>query len=447
VYGIGAKKRRILLANQKDQNQEYTMTQDNVVELKTQETAETFNDALSELVRQGARQIIAQAVEAELSAFLEQYEAVKDPSGRQGVVRNGYLPERTLSTGVGDVDIQVPKVRDRTGSGIKFNSILLPPYLKRSRSVEEVLPWLYLKGISTGDFGEALGALLGSGAKGLSAATLGRLKSKWHHEHQQWQKRSLSGKHYVYLWADGIYFNIRTDERQCILVVMGVTDTGDKELLAIDAGYRESQLSWQPMLLKLKDQGLEHDPELAIGDGALGFWKALCEVFPTTKKQRCWVHKTANVLNKLPKTVQSQAKQNLWEIYRAPTKHKANQSMDRFVQSYQAKYPEAVECLVKHREVLLTFYDFPAEHWVHIRSTNPIESTFATVRLRTDKTRGAVSKQTILSLVFKLIQSAQMRWLRIRGFQHLGDVIEGVPFKDGLRKEDSTRLHSNQKVA
>lgn len=426
------------------------MSKDNLIGFKTPETRETLGDALSQLVRQGARQIIAQAVEAEITEFLSQYAELKDESGRQGVVRNGYLPLRTITTGVGEVEVRVPKTRDRTGNGIKFNSLLLPPYLKRTRNVEEVLPWLYLKGISTGDFSEALAALLGSEAKGLSAATISRLKAKWSEEHQSWQGRSLRDKRYVYVWADGVYFNIRDDERQCILVLIGVTDTGHKELLGIEAGYRESELSWNPLLLKLKAQGLEHDPQLAIGDGALGFWKALRQVFPTTQKQRCWVHKTANILNKLPKRVQPKAKSGLWEIYRAETKTDANQAFNRFIQTYQAKYPKATECLAKDRQALLAFYDFPAEHWVHIRSTNPIESTFATVRLRTDKTRGAVSQNTILSLVFKLVQSAQKRWSRIRGFKHLGDVIEGVQFKDGIRVDrvdQKTDLTTSQEAA
>ena len=449
VYSVGDKKRRILLEMKKHQKKEYTMTQDNLVEFKTPETEETFSDALSELLRRGARQIIAQAVEAELSEFLGQYRGLKDERGRQAVVRNGYLPERTITTGVGEVAIQVPKVRDRSSSGIKFTSQLLPPYLKRSRSVEEVLPWLYLKGVSTGDFGEALAALLGPEAKGLSSATISRLKSKWGSEHQDWQGRSLKHKRYVYVWADGIYFNIRADERQCILVMIGVSDSGHKELLGIEAGYRESELSWKSLLLKLKDQGLQHAPQLAIGDGALGFWKALPQVWPTTQNQRCWVHKTANVINKLPKKLQPQAKSALWEIYRAETKTDANQAFNRFLKTYQVKYPEATDCLAKDRDVLLRFYDFPAEHWKHIRSTNPIESTFATVRLRTDQTRGAVSKGTVLPLVFKLVQSAQKRWHRIRGFKRLGDVIEGVQFKDGLRveKTDAASVGDRQKAA
>jgi transposase-like protein len=423
------------------------MNDDNLISLPRPETTETFSDALSDLIRRGARQIIAQAVEAELQEFLEQYQDRRDEQGRQVVVRNGYLPERTITTGVGEVAIQVPRVRDRSGSGVKFNSMLLPPYLKRASSVEELLPWLYLKGVSTGDFSEALSALLGAEAKGVSPATISRLKTKWSDEHQNWQQRSLRQQRYVYIWADGIYFNIRADERQCILVIIGVTDKGHKELLGLTAGYRESELSWKPLLLQLKDQGLTDDPELAIGDGALGFWKALPQVFPCTKQQRCWVHKTANVLNKLPKRQQPEAKRAIWEIYRAESKAEAAKALDRFSKTYQAKYPEAVTCLVKDRDVLLTFFDFPAEHWAHIRTTNPIESTFATVRLRTDKTRGCVSKDTILALVFKLVESAQKSWLRIRGFKYLADVIEGVPFKDGCRVDDNTELTQQQDAA
>ena len=423
------------------------MNDDNLIALPSSETTGSFSDALSDLIRRGARQIIAQAVEAELQDFLAEYRDRRDEQGRQVVVRNGYLPKRTITTGVGEVEIQVPKVRDRSGSGIKFTSALLPPYLKRARSVEELLPWLYLKGVSAGDFSEALSSLLGPEAKGLSPATIGRLKAKWSAEHQRWQQRSLRQRRYVYIWADGIYFNIRADERQCMLVILGVTDTGHKELLGLESGYRESELSWKALLLRLKDQGLAQAPHLAIGDGALGFWKALPQVFPTTKKQRCWVHKTANVLNKRPKRQEPEAKRAIWEIYRAECKTESNQAFNRFIATYQAKYPEATQCLAKDRDVLLTFFDFPAEHWPHIRTTNPIESTFATVRLRTDKTRGCVSKDTILALVFKLVESAQKSWLRIRGFKHLADVIEGVPFKDGYRIDDNTNLTQMQDAA
>ena len=423
------------------------MSHDNLIEFKPPTPQETFTDALSALVRTGAREIIAKAVEAELAEFLGEYGHLRDEQGRQGVVRNGYLPQRTITTGVGEVEVQVPKVRDRTGRGIKFNSRLLPPYLKRASSIEEVLPWLYLKGVSTGDFSEALSSLLGPQAKGLSAATIGRLKARWQQEHHQWQQRSLAKSQYVYVWADGIYFNIRSAERACILVLIGVTDDGHKELLGLEAGHRESELSWRGLLLRLKDQGLAHAPHLAIGDGALGFWKALKQVWPSTTPQRCWVHKTANVLNKLPKKQQAQAKTALWEIYRAETKNDAHQAFNRFVKTYEIKYPEATQCLVKDKDALLAFYDFPAEHWTHIRSTNPIESTFATVRLRTDKTRGCVSQATILALVFKLIESAQKRWLRIRGFKHLGDVIEGAVFRDGIKLEEETKIDDLQKAA
>lgn len=425
------------------------MNNDNLIEFKTPETAETFTDALTTLVRQGARQIIAQAVEAELVEFLSQYQHLKDAQGRTAVVRNGYLPERTITTGVGEVEIQVPKVRDRTRQGIKFNSALLPPYLKRSLSVEEVLPWLYLKGVSTGDFAEALSALLGAQATGLSASTISRLKAKWIEEHQDWQKRSLQSKRYVYVWADGVYFNLRNgeDDRQCILVLIGVTDSGDKELLGMEAGFRESELTWKTLLLRLVDQGLNTAPELAIGDGALGFWKALPQVFPSTRIQRCWVHKTANVLNTLPSSQQPQAKAALQEIYSAATKTEADKAFDRFIKTYDAKYPKATECLAKDRTALLAFYDFPAEHWAHIRTTNPIESTFATVRLRTDKTRGCVSATSILSLVFKLVQSAQKRWLRIRGFKRLAEVIEGVKFQDGIRADQQPDSNVSKNAA
>jgi transposase-like protein len=353
-----------------------------------------------------------------------------------------------MVTGVGAVEIQVPKVRDRTRSGIKFNSLLLPPYLKRSSSVEEVLPWLYLKGVSTGDFSEALASLLGAQAEGLSASTISRLKAKWMEDHQHWQQRSLIGKRYVYVWADGIYFNLRNeDDRQCLLVLIGVTDNGVKALLGLEAGFRESALNWKSLLLRLHDQGLQVPPELAIGDGALGFWKALSEIFPTTRVQRCWVHKTANVLNNLPKSQQPQAKAALHEIYLAATKNDAETAFNRFIKTYDAKYPKATDCLAKDRAVLLAFYDFPAEHWVHIRTTNPIESTFATVRLRTDKTRGCVSQDTILSLVFKLVQSAQKRWLRIRGFKRLGEVIEGIKCKDGIRADQQLNSSASQSAA
>ena len=389
-------------------------------------------DDLTNLLREGAKRLIAEAVDAELSAMLTQFEDYKDQSGRRHVVRNGYLPEREILTGIGPVSVRVPKVRDRSGTRIKFTSALLPPYLRRARSVEEVLPWLYLKGISTGDMQEALEALLGPEAKGLSPATISRLKARWEDEHKAWSGRDLSNKRYVYFWIDGVYFNVRLDDaRQCILVIIGVTEDGVKEFVTIEDGYRESEHSWLLVLGDLRQRGLEIGPELAVGDGALGLWKALPKVYGETRIQRCWVHKTANVLNYLPKSLQSKAKAALQQIWMASTREQANQAFDSFVALYKAKYPKATECLKKDRDALLTFYDFPAEHWVHIRTTNPVESTFATVRLRTAKTRGCVSRSTILALVFRLGLSAEKHWIKLRGFKRLGQVIRGVKFADG----------------
>ncbi|HHN6247716.1 TPA: IS256 family transposase, partial [Acinetobacter baumannii] len=353
------------------------------------------------------------------------------PDGRKAVVRNGYLPERSIQTGIGDVDIKVPKVRDRSGSGIRFTSALLPPYLKRARSVEELLPWLYLKGISTGDYQEALAALLGENAKGLSANTISRLKERWIDEHREWRQRDLSDKRYAYLWVDGIYSNVRLDDRLCLLVVMGVTEHGRKELIAVEEGYRESEASWLELLNGLVARGLTTCPKLAIADGALGFWKALSKVYPQTKQQRCWVHKTANVLNKLPKAVQPKVKEALHDIWMAETREKAHKAFDIALERFTAKYPRAMECLAKDRESMLAFYDFPAEHWVSIRTTNPIESAFATVRLRTSKTRNCGSRNTTLAMVYKLLQSAQKRWNRLKGFQLLTLVVNNVKFQDG----------------
>ena len=358
---------------------------------------ETGTDVLTALLRNGARQLIAQAVAAELQLLLQAHEEQRLPDGRKAVVRNGYLPERSIQTGIGDVGIKVPKVRDRSGSGIRFTSALLPPYLKRARSVEELLPWLYLKGISTGDYQEALAALLGENAKGLSANTISRLKERWIDEHREWRQRDLSDKRYVYLWVDGIYSNVRLDDRLCLLVVMGVTEHGRKELIAVEEGYRESEASWLELLNGLVTRGLTTCPKLATADGALGFWKALSKVYPQTKQQRCWVHKTANVLNKLPKAVQPKVKEALHDIWMAETRENAHKAFDTTLARFTAKYPRAMECLAKDRESMLAFYDFPAEHWVSIRTTNPIESAFATVRLRASKTRNCGSRNTTIS--------------------------------------------------
>ena len=390
-------------------------------------------DPLTDLLRSGARDLIKQAVEAELATMLSEYKDHKLPDGRQTVVRNGYLPERTVQTGIGDVEVKVPKVRDRSGSGIKFSSTLLPPYLKRSRNIEELIPWLYLKGLSTGDYSDAMQSLLGKNAKGLSANTISRLKSQWLDEHYQWRHQDLSQKRYVYFWADGIYSNVRMDDRLCLLVIIGVTEHGKKELVAVEDGYRESSDSWEELLINLKQRGLAHPPKLAIGDGAMGFWKAIRKVYPDCRHQRCWVHKTANVLSKLPKAVQPKIKAALHDIWMAETRSDAYKAFDNALERFGAKYTKAMDCLKKDKEELLAFYDFPAEHWLHIRTTNPIESAFATVRLRTKKSKNCGSRDTTLAMVYKLMQTAEKRWIKIRGFRLLKLVVNNVEFKDGIK--------------
>ena len=395
-------------------------------------------DPLHELLRRGARDLIAKAVEAELATFLTQYADQRLDDGRQAVVRNGYLPERTVQTGIGDVSVQVPKVRDRSGGGACFNSSLLPPYLKRARSIEELIPWLYLKGISTGDYQEALAALLGDQAKGLSANTVSRLKKQWEDEHTEWRQRDLSDRRYVYWWADGVYSNVRMDDRLCLLVIIGVTEQGRKELVAVEDGFRESADSWETLLTGLRERGLTQAPKLAVGDGAMGFWLALSKIYPETDHQRCWVHKTANVLNKLPKSVQPKVKADLHDIWMAETRFDAHKAFDRTLKRFEAKYPKAMACLAKDRDELLAFYDYPAEHWVHIRTTNPIESTFATVRLRSKRSRNCGSRATTLAMVFKLLQSAEKRWKRIKGFSKLELVVNNVRFQDGEQVTDQS---------
>lgn len=404
--------------------------------------APSSQDALTELLRTGAQRLIAQAIEAEVEQLLAEHKDITTITGHRAVVRNGFLPERQILTGIGTVDVQVPKVRDRSGNGVKFISRLLPPYLRRAESINELLPLLYLKGISAGDMQEALTALVGEDARGLSSSVVSRLKATWLDEYQNWNNRDLTGKHYLYLWADGIHFNVRSDtDRQCILVIMGATESGEKEFVAIEDGYRESEQSWMEVLLDLRHRGLNIAPALAIGDGALGFWKALEKVFPTTRHQRCWVHKTANVLGKMPKHMHGKAKAQLQNIWMAETREHAEKAFDSFLTMHDAKYPKASDCLRKDRENLLAFYDFPAEHWQHIRTTNPIESTFATVRLRTAKTRNCVSRTTILTMVFKLGQSAQKRWHRLRGANLLEEVKRGVRYINGVR--DDGQLSKN----
>jgi transposase-like protein len=372
-------------------------------------------DVLSDILRQGAQQLLAQAIEAEVADWIDGHQDCRDAAGHRQVVRIGHLPERIITTGVGPVSVQQPRVHDRRPSQEreKFSSAILPPYLRKTRSIEELIPWLHLKGVSTGDFSEALAALLGPEAKGLSATTVTRLKGLWEQEYQDWSKRSLAGKQYVSVWADGVYFNIRLEGgRQCILVLMGATAEGKKELIAVQDGQRESEQSWKELLLDVQARGLTIQPKLAIGDRALGFWKAVWQVWSATQEQRCWVHKTANVLDKLPKSVQPKAKNLLHEIYQASSRAEAEKAFDLFLSSYEAKYSKVTECLAKDRSELLRFYDFPAEHWMHLRTTNVIESVFATVRLRTEKTKGSGTRVACLSMVFKLMQSASQHCKR-----------------------------------
>jgi transposase-like protein len=401
---------------------------------------ESADDVLTTILREGARKMLATAIEAEAQAYVAARAHLTDEAGHRLVVRNGHLPARHIQTPVGDVPVKQPRIRDRRPPGHRerFRSAILPPYLRKTKALEDLLPWLYLKGVSTGDFGEALAALLGPDAPGVSASTVTRLKSVWEQEFTTWQQRSLADRRYVYLWADGVYFNVRLEDtanaRQCILLLMGATADGRKELIAVQDGYRESEQSWRELLLDLQARGLTLEPALATGDGALGFWAALAKVFPTTRVQRCWVHKTANVLNRLPKSVHAKVTQMLHAIWMAETRAAAHRAFDRFVATFGAKYDAAVACLEKDREALLAFYDFPAEHWRHLRTTNPIESTFASVRLRTDKTKGAGSRMACLTMVFKLALSAQQRWRTLNGASLLADVMNGESFEDGVKK-------------
>lgn len=411
------------------------MPNDNVVRL-IQPGA--FDDQLTEVLRHGARALLAQAVEAEVAGFLAKHTDLKTEQGHQRVVRHGHLPEREVMTGIGPVAVRQPRVRDRGVAAdepgrIRFSPSILPPYMRRSKSIETLLPILYLKGISTGDFSEALAALLGKDASGLSASAIGRLKDGWQDEHAAWQKRDLSARRYVYVWADGIHLEARLeDEKQCILVVIGATPEGRKELVGFTDGARESAHDWRELLLDLKRRGLDAQPEMMIADGALGFWKAAGEVWPKAAEQRCWVHKTANVLAKLPKSQQPKAKRALQEIWMAETKAAAQAAFNAFVESYALKYEKAADCLAKDRDTLLAFYDFPAEHWKHLRTTNPIESTFATVRHRTIRSKGCLSNKTALAMVFKLVEGAQRSWRRLDGHAQLPKLILGVKFSDGL---------------
>lgn len=414
------------------------MRKNKVIELRTP-AEDGLTDTLTELLRTGARKLIAQAVEVELENYLSSSnEKLADDKLR--LVRNGYLPEREILTGIGSVPVKVPRIRDR-GDGDKqqFKSALIPPYMRRSATLNEVLPVLYLKGISEADFVEALEPIFGAGAKNLSPSVISNLKKTWEDECTQWSQRSLLGSRYVYWWVDGVGFNMRGDDRRCVLVIIGVNLLGKKELIALEDGFRESTESWLSVLRNLKARGLSA-PALAVGDGALGFWGAVAQVYPSTQHQRCWFHKMGNVLDKLPKSQQAKAKSMLHEIWMSATRADAYQAFDAFVEEYGAKYPKATECLLKDKKELLTFYDFPAEHWVHLRTTNPIESTFATVRQRTYKAKGAFSSKTVLAMAFKLMQSAQKRWRTLCGFHHLDNVIQGVKFMDGKMEASKSLL-------
>jgi putative transposase len=408
-------------------------SQDKATDLPLQE--QLPGSVLEELAREGARQLLAQALEVEVTQFIEKHQGKIGAEGRRQVVRNGYLPDRDLVTGIGPVRIRQPRLDDRVlkeTSEERFSSEILPRYLRRMPSVDNLIPILYLKGVSTGDMSEALASILGSDAAGLSATNVVRLKAQWEQDYKEWCQRDLKGKQYVYMWVDGIHVNVRLDEEaSCILAIMGADAKGKKELLAVSDGYRESKVSWREMLLDLKQRGIQEGPKLAIGDGALGFWAALREVFPGCREQRCWVHKTTNVLDKMPKSVQGKAKSMLHEMWQAPTKEKALGAYEHFLTSWGEKYPKATECLRTDKEELFTFYDFPAAHWVHIRTTNPIESTYATVRLRTKKTKGCGSRMATLTMVFKLALEAEKTWRRLMGHEQIPLVMAGEKFVDG----------------
>jgi len=401
------------------------------------------NSLLEEIIREGARKVLQAAIEHEVGAYIDMFKELRDKDGRRMVVRHGFLPERDLLTGIGPLSIKQPRVRDKR-EGKAFTSNILPRYMRRVPSLDNLIPVLYLKGISTGDFTEALEAILGENAKGLSASTVVRLKRQWEQDFKEWARRDLTGIRYVYFWADGINFNVRLEDtenkRQRILVIIGARVDGTKELVAVLDGYRESKLSWMELLSSLKERGLIQGPKLAIGDGALGFWAALREVYPECEEQRCWVHKTANILDKMPKSVQPKAKERIHDIYLAPTKEQALVAHNSFLALYGKKFPEACECLAKDKDVLFTFYDFPAEHWVHIRTTNPIESTFATVRLRTEKTKGCGTRLATLTMVFKLVLETKKTWKKIKGYRLIPKVLQGTAFIDGELQDEGEQV-------
>jgi transposase-like protein len=404
---------------------------------------ESVDDPLTEIARDGARRMLAAALRAEADTFVAQHAESVLPDGRQRVVRHGHGPERSIQTGIGALDVRRPKVRDRAADvadekKIRFTSAILPKWARRSKSLDALLPVLYLRGLSMGDFQEALSALLGADAPNLSPGVISRLTGEWQQEYDRWQRRDLSARRYVYMWADGVYLQARMEpQAECMLVILGATPEGKKELVGFQVGVRESAQSWRELLVDIKARGLKVTPEIAVGDGAMGFWKALDEVFPGTRHQRCWVHKIANVLNKFPKSMQPTVKVDLREIWQADTRAAAEAAMNTFAEKYGAKYEKAVTCLTKDRAALLTFYDFPADHWDHLRTGNPIESVFSTVRHRTVRTKGALSQKTAKLMVFKLVHAAGKTWRRLKGANQLPLVIEGVTFTDGVAANDT----------
>jgi len=405
------------------------MAKNNVIELAGRDT---IVDPLTDLLRAGAEKLIFQAVETELQEQLARYSDRRTGTGLAGVVRNGFLPSRELQTNLGPVTVRIPKIRSKTGEPVTFQSVLVPPYVRKTRTLEAALPWLYLKGISSGEMGEALKVLVGPQAQGLSASTVSRLKQVWADEYQNWCEQRLDKDRWVYIWADGIYSGLRAEQAKlCALVVMGVNERGEKHFLAIEDGVRESTQSWREVLLKLKSRGM-NPPKLAVGDGAMGFWAALDEICPETRQQRCWMHKTMNVLNCLPKTAHVNAKRALHAVWQAETKENAEKAFDLFIETYDPKYPKATLCLQKDRDELMAFFDFPAQHWQSIRTSNPIESTFGTIRHRTKRSKGCLTRSGMLHMMFKLGLCAEKNWRRLRGFNYLAKVITGIKFKDGI---------------
>lgn len=413
------------------------MDKNNVIELERRVKSA---DPLTELLRSGARQLLAQAVESEVQELLAKHQDRRTESGHAGVVRNGYLPERELQTGLGPVTVRIPKVRAKSGAPVTFQSALVPPYIRKTPTLEAALPWLYLKGVSSGEMADALKVMVGPQAQGLSASTVSRLKQVWADEYRRWNEERLDQDRWVYIWADGVYSGLRAEQAKlCALVIIGVNARGEKHFLAIEDGVRESTQSWREVLLKLQARGM-NSPQLAIGDGAMGFWAALEETCPTTRQQRCWMHKTMNILNCLPKSGQAKAKQAVHDIWQAATRDDAVKAFDLFIKTYEPKYPKAAVCLQKDRDELMAFYDFPAPHWQSIRTSNPIESAFATIRHRTKRSKGCLTRNGMLHMMFKLGQCAETNWRRLRGFDYLAKVITGVKFKDGIEVTDIDQL-------